>query len=222
MRALAALARYVAPSTVVRAGERCELCSIALDEAHMHVVDLERQRLLCTCRGCHMLFTQRGASGGRFRAVPARYRHAPKLALTRARWEGLQIPVRLAFFFHSTPARRCIAFYPGPAGACESLIDLGVWDQLVSDNPVLGELEPDVEALLVRGDRGGDHFDCYLVPIHSCYELVGRVKLRWRGFDGGEEAWSDIDGFFASLRERCEEVGADAGAASVDGSVAAS
>ncbi|MGH3624681.1 MAG: DUF5947 family protein, partial [Sciscionella sp.] len=64
----------------------------------------------------------------------------------------------------------------------------------------------DVEALLVN--RDGDSFECFLVPIDVCYTLVGIVKLRWRGFDGGTEAWEKIEAFFADLRERSERVGA--------------
>ncbi|HEY2747634.1 MAG TPA: DUF5947 family protein, partial [Polyangia bacterium] len=67
----------------------------------------------------------------------------------------------------------------------------------------------DVEALLVAPrDRDGrnrqERFDCFLVPISACYELVGRVKRCWRGFDGGDEAWREIDGFFARVRARSE------------------
>ena len=41
---------------------------------------------------------------------------------------------------------------------------------------------------------------CLLVPIDACYRLVGLVRLHWRGFDGGSEAWAAIDAFFAELR----------------------
>jgi hypothetical protein len=40
------------------------------------------------------------------------------------------------------------------------------------------------------------------VPIDACYELTGIVRRRWKGFDGGEEAWRDIGDFFARLRAR--------------------
>ncbi len=30
--------------------------------------------------------------------------------------------------------------------------------------------------------------ECYIVPIDACYELVGHLRLLWRGFDGGSEA----------------------------------
>ena len=43
------------------------------------------------------------------------------------------------------------------------------------------------------------------MPVDACYDLVGRVKLGWKGFDGGEEVWEEIDRFFARLRERAGE-----------------
>jgi hypothetical protein len=30
--------------------------------------------------------------------------------------------------------------------------------------------------------------------------------MHWKGFDGGEEAWEAIDGFFDAVRERSREV----------------
>jgi hypothetical protein len=91
-----------------------------------------------------------------------------------------------------------VAFYPSPAGATESLLGLEAWAQLVADNPVLAELEPDVEALLVNRTKG--YCEYYRVPIDRCYLLVGLIRTHWRGLSGGSEAWDAIDGFFARLR----------------------
>ena len=38
-------------------------------------------------------------------------------------------------------------------------------------------------------------------PVDACYRLVGLVRLHWKGFDGGAEAWAAIDAFFAELQE---------------------
>jgi hypothetical protein len=46
---------------------------------------------------------------------------------------------------------------------------------------------------------------CYLVPIDACYEFVGRLRMLWRGFDGGQEAHEYIDDFFAALATRSSE-----------------
>jgi hypothetical protein len=111
----------------------------------------------------------------------------------------LGIPVGLAFFFRSSAASRVVAFYPSPAGATESLIGLDSWVSIEGENPVLGELQPDVEALLVyRVDGAREH---YRVSIDHCYRLVGLVRVHWRGFSGGAEAWQEIGRFFAALRD---------------------
>ena len=203
---LRALQEFVKRS-VEPSADRCGMCAQPAGDDHSHVVNLETRQLVCTCRPCYLLFTQRGAARGKLRAVPERYRVASRFRLDDATWERLQIPVRTAFFFRNSLAGKFVAFYPSPAGATESLLGLDAWRDVHHANPVLATLEPDVEALLVHGGRGSGRFQCFLVPIDACYELVGRVRRSWRGFDGGDEAWRDIDDFFAALRERSEEVG---------------
>ena len=139
--------------------------------------------------------------GQRYRTAPDRWRYDPSVTLDERAWSSLQIPVRLAFFFRH--GGRWAAFYPGPAGATESTLSLEAWSDFAAVVPLAADVEADVEALLVSGDGHG-RFDCFLVPISACYELVGRVKRCWRGFDGGEEAWREIDAFFARVRARSE------------------
>jgi hypothetical protein len=199
---LGALKRFLdAPKP--RLGERCEMCATPIEDEHSHVVNVESRKLMCTCRACYFLFTAPGAARGKMRAVPERYRYLPGFSLDEATWAELQLPVRTAFFFRNSESGKFTAFYPSPAGATESLLALDALSELQARNPVLAELEPDVEALLVHGERGGG-FDCFLVPINACYELVGRVRRTWRGFDGGEQAWNDIHDFFAALRAHSE------------------
>ena len=54
-------------------------------------------------------------------------------------WDELHIPVEMAFFFTSSQTGRVAAFYPGPMGATESLLELRAWDALAAANPVLAE-----------------------------------------------------------------------------------
>jgi hypothetical protein len=185
-------------------GEACEMCAEPVGDGHSHVVNLDSRQIMCTCRACWLLFTHQGAAGGRYRAVPDRYLHDPRFGLGEAQWEALQIPVRVAFFFHNSDLGRVVAFYPSPAGATESLLPLEAWAEVVAANPAMTDLVPDVEALLVR--RAGEGFECFLVPIDACYQLVGLVRMHWKGFDGGQEAWDAIDGFFDAVKERSREV----------------
>jgi hypothetical protein len=198
---LGALKRFVDRASSSRPGEVCDLCAAPIAEEHSHVVNLEGRNLRCTCRPCYLLFTQEGAARGKYRAVPDRYVYYPSFNLGEPQWDQLQIPVRMAFFFFNSALGRFVAFYPSPAGATESLLALDAWQDVLAANHQLQPLKPDVEALLVYGPRGGG-FECYGVPINACYELVGRVKLHWKGYDGGEEAWEQIRGFFAALRAR--------------------
>jgi hypothetical protein len=187
-------------------GEKCEMCATPLSGDHRHVVNVETRQILCSCRPCHLLFTHSGAGRGKYRAVPDRRVYHPSFNLGEAHWDRLQIPVRMAFFFFNSALDRNVAFYPGPAGATESLLALDAWRDLVEDNPALALLAPDVEALLVYGGQGRSGFECFTVPINVCYELVGQVRLHWQGFSGGAEAWRAIGEFFAALRATSEVV----------------
>ena len=193
------------------APEQCELCAAPVPPEHRHLLDLEKQRLLCACRACTILFDRQAAGGEHYRLIPDRRWILEDFALEDALWEGLRIPVDMAFLFRSTPAERMVAFYPGPMGATESLLELETWEQIEAGNPVLGELEPDVEALLVNRARGAREY--WVVPVDDCYRLAGLIRMRWKGLSGGQEVWAGIGQFFAELRERAKRVRSDQGAA---------
>jgi Family of unknown function (DUF5947) len=191
-------------SKVAPPGESCEMCGADLVDEHPHVVNLDSRHLLCTCRPCYLLFTREGAGRGNYRAVPDRYLVDPDLALSDTLWDRLQVPVGMAFFFFNSTLGRIVAQYPSPAGATESLLDLSAWDAVAEASPLARELVPDVEALIVRRSREGN--ESYLVPIDACYELVGRIRMHWTGFDGGEEARQDITDFFARVRSHSRPI----------------
>jgi hypothetical protein len=202
----AALLRVTRNRPAPVAGERCEMCAESIGGEHAHVVNLDSRALMCSCRPCYLLFTDESAHL-RYRAVPERYLHFPGLTLDERTWDELQIPVGLAFLFRNSVQGRTIAFYPGPAGATESELPLEAWDTIVAAHPELAVLRADVEALLVRrtqaaGTGGSRDEVCHLVPIDACYELVGRLRTLWRGFDGGQEARAAMDAFFAQVKER--------------------
>jgi hypothetical protein len=194
--------RETRPRDIPRAGEVCELCSEPIPDDHRHLVDLQARNLLCACRGCFLLFLSEGAGGAHFKSVPDRYLAFPDMSLSPEQWEALQIPVSIAFFFLNSSLGRVAAFYPGPAGATESELALDTWAEVARANPELATLEPDVEAFLVRYRPHQGGTECYIVPIDACYELVGHLRTLWRGFDGGKEANTKVNGFFADVRAR--------------------
>ena len=180
--------------------ERCEMCREVLDDRHGHVVEIEKRSIVCACRACYLLFISDGAAGGKYRSVPERVRHDPARPLDDADWNELQIPVAMAFFFLNSVLGRVVAGYPSPGGVTECELDLAAWDRLVVTYPLLGAMTPDVEAIFVnRAEEGNEVF---LIPIDECYALVGELRARWQGFDGGAEARAALAAFLASLRRR--------------------
>jgi hypothetical protein len=204
------ISRHSAPesnSSIRAHGEsasRCERCGSPLAELHHHHIDVATRRLSCSCRACWLLSDAHSGSGTS-RAVPDRYLAGPALRLSAAEWDALQVPVNMAFFMFNSPIGRTIAFYPSPAGAIESALSLSAWRDVENANPWVRAAAPDVEALLVRKSRdaNGDH-ECFVVPIDACYDLVGRIRLRWSGFDGGDAVRTEIDRFFAEVGGKSE------------------
>jgi hypothetical protein len=171
------------------------MCGEVVDARHGHVVDIEHRSIMCACRACYLLFTREDA--GKYRAIPTRHQAAD---LSQAEWQGLGIPVSTAFFLRSETG--LAAFYPSPAGATECLLNLDAWASLSVTHPLLTAPRPDVEAILIRDT--GSAVECYLVPIDACYQLVGIVRMYWKGFDGGQEAGDRIAEFFDDIRARLE------------------
>ena len=186
-------------------GERCEMCSEQIAAEHQHVVNIEGRQLMCVCRGCYLLFTDVDAAL-RYRAVPDRYLTFPEFALGHREWEQLQIPVGLAFFFSNSALARTVAFYPGPAGATESELDLDIWDAIRAADPRVDLLAADTEALIVRVPDDSLPIECHLVPVDACYEFVGRLRMLWRGFDGGQQVHDYVEEFFTAITERSKVV----------------
>jgi hypothetical protein len=185
--------------------EKCELCSTVVPAEHGHLADLETSSLMCACRACYLLFTRSEAVRGRYRAIPDRYLTDPEHPISTADWEALEIPVGLAFFLNDSRTGHVTGFYPSPAGATECRLDLQAWNELASTHPLLTAAEPDVEAILVsRPDPRAQTrtVDSFIVPIDACYELAGRMRLYWRGFDGGSEAKASITEFLDKVQSR--------------------
>ncbi len=203
----------IGPGAATQEIEKCELCSTVIPAEHGHLADLDSSSLMCACRACYLLFTRPDAIRGRYRAIPDRYLTDPEHPISTAEWDALEIPVGLAFFLRDSRTGHVTGFYPSPAGATECRLDLQAWNDLATDHPLLNAAEPDVEAILIsrpdpRAEAASSRsVETFVVPIDACYELAGRMRLYWRGFDGGSEAKSSIADFLGEVRTRARSLG---------------
>lgn len=178
--------------------ERCELCSVRVPPVHRHLLEMKNRQVTCACDACALRFED--VADGRFKLIPRDPRTLPDFRLDDAVWNGLALPINLAFLYHSSNVDRVVAMYPSPAGATESQLPLTAWETLSEQNAALAQMEPDVEALLVN--RVGANRLSYFAPIDTCFGLVGLIRLHWRGLSGGERVWQEIDAFFERLERQ--------------------
>jgi len=182
------------------AQEQCDLCGEPIRAEHRHLLDLASRQTLCVCQACSILFNSAAAGAGARRLIPNRTHFLTDFDLSDSDWDELAIPVRMAFFFHNSTSGCVTALYPSPMGPTESLLSLDAWAAIESRNPILKNMESDVEALLINRIRTAR--DAYLTPIDECFRLVGIIRIHWKGLGGGTRVWQEIEQFFATLKAR--------------------
>jgi hypothetical protein len=175
-------------------GERCDMCRIAVPDGHRHVLDEQRDELLCTCQACTLLFQRKAAGRGHYRLVPRR-----RMRLGGLETHDLGVPVGVAFFVQSDDGS-VVARYPSPMGATQWDVDPEQWRSIAARCPALRDLKPRVEALLANTARG--NHEHWIVPVDDCYRLVAVIRREWTGLSGGTRVWPAIDAFFAGLDRR--------------------
>ena len=176
------------------AAERCDLCGITGPERHRHLLQLVERQIACTCESCWNV----RSGDPEYRPVGNRTLWLPDLDVPDDLWASFQIPIGLAFFMDSTVTACVVALYPSPGGATESELHFDSWARMSMLNPVLRELEPDIEGLVVN--RLSDS-PCYAIaPIDQCYALTGAIKMHWEGISGGPGVEQAVSRFFDELR----------------------
>ncbi len=197
------LARPRAPSATPRqpgaafagdALEHCDLCGISIPEDHRHLLALVERRIVCSCEACWAM----RAGEGDYRPVGNRTLWLEDLDVPAEIWASFRIPIGLAFFMNSTVTSCVVAMYPSPAGATESELHFETWRKLVERNPVLDQLEPDIEGLIAN--RLSDPPMYAIAPIDRCYALTGAIKTTWEGISGGDGVGQAVTRFFDELR----------------------
>ena len=174
----------------------CELCPIGIGEDHRHLLHLVERRIVCVCETCWSM----RSGDPEFRPPGSRTLWLEDFDIADEIWSSFQIPIGLAFLMRSSVSRGVVALYPSPVGATESELELTAWDALCAANPVLDQMEPDAEALIVN--RTADVHQYAIVPVDQCYRMVGLIKSRWEGITGGRGVEEAIGEFFERVRER--------------------
>lgn len=193
-------ARVEGRSPRTAATERCELCGTTIPDDHRHLLQLEERRIVCSCEACWAL----RSGDPEFRPTGMRTLWLERFDCAPELWGAFEIPIGLAFFMRSSVTGGVVAFYPSPAGATESELSLDAWNALAGANPVLADLEPDAEALVVN--RIAEPYQHLIAPIDDCYALVGLIKSRWEGISGGSALREAVPEFFATMRGRAAVV----------------
>src|ERR1700761_678060 len=174
--------------------EHCDLCGLSIPDDHRHLLALVERRIVCSCEACWAM----RAGEGDYRPTGNRTVWLPDLDVPDDLWASFQIPIGLAFFMHSTVTSCVVAMYPSPAGATESELHFESWRRMVELNPVLDELESDIEGLIVN--RLTEPPAYAIAPIDRCYALTGAIKLTWEGISGGTGVGDAVSRFFDELQ----------------------
>ena len=196
---MAAWAGTRPPRAAVRAAAStatCELCPIGIGEDHRHLLHLVERRIVCVCETCWSM----RSGDPEYRPPGSRTLWLEYFAMADEIWSSFQIPIGLAFLMRSSVSGGVVALYPSPVGATESELELTAWDALCEANPILDQMEPDAEALIVN--RTADEHQYAIVPVDQCYRMVGLIKSRWEGISGGRGVEEAVGEFFERVRAR--------------------
>ncbi|HVW28730.1 MAG TPA: DUF5947 family protein [Polyangiaceae bacterium] len=170
-RALSALRRFARREETP---DPCDLCGLALEGRHDHLLDPAARRIACACRACSLLFPEGG--GARFRRIRSRAQLLRGEALTDDHLAALGVPVRLFYLCPSRIHDTVFAVYPNAAGATEAKVALPAWEALLRDRPALSEIQPEVEGLLC--DQLSGRSRCFLASVDVCRHFVGLLGGR--------------------------------------------
>ncbi len=174
--------------------DRCDICATTIPADHRHLLALTERRIECVCEACWAL----RSGDPDYRPTGMRTLWLADLDLPDELWASLQIPIGLTFLMESSTAGCVVAMYPSPAGATESELHFATWEQMVARNPILAQLQADVEGLIIN--RLSEPPAYAIAPIDRCYELTGTVKAHWEGISGGSGVERAVAAFLARLQ----------------------
>ena len=164
--------------------ESCDLCSAPLDSKACPPSRRRATQVMCACTPCAVLFTD---SMTRFRGISsADVRHLPDCCLTHEDLGGVGYSDQSCFCVSFQRDRADDCLISKPWGRNRASLPADVWEEIVTHEPRLAKMQDDVQAFLVN--RLAEPYQYYMAPIDKCFELVGTVRLYWKGFTGGTES----------------------------------
>lgn len=177
----------------------CAFCQSSTAAHYRHLLDVPSRKILCACQQCasHVEPLEEN-----FKLIPTTARRLSDFQMTDYQWDGLSLPINLAFFYRDNLSGEMAVVYPQPDGLVKDTLSNAQWAVLEEENPALAEMQADIEALLVN--RVGFARDYFIAPVDQCHELADRLLLRWRQGPDGEQAWGEIHEFFTALRKEAE------------------
>jgi len=175
---------------------KCDFCGSGIADEHEHLIDIQKGKVLCACESCSVT-----ESKEQIKRVPKRYLYLDSFNMPEEVWGVFEIPINLAFFYRSPIKGRTVSVYPSPLGAIEGKSSTIAWNELLELNPILEQIEEDVEALMVNKTMTPNEY--YIAPIDECYKLIGLMRSSWKGITGGTAAYEAIKDFFANLKQKC-------------------
>ncbi len=168
------------------------MCAEPIADEHQHVVNVEGRQLMCICRGCYLLFTDPARQAALPRG-PGPLPRVPGLRAGPPPVGGTADPGRAGVLLPQLRrSDRTVAFYPGPAGRHRVRTGPGGLERRCrAADPRAGHARRRRRGAAGAGARRTDPATprrAIWCPIDACYEFVGRLRMLWRGFDGGQEA----------------------------------
>lgn len=157
--------------------------------------DGERRALCRVCDRCRRALV--AADPGRWRTLPHRWLHDRSLRASWAEWRRLGLVLPVGALVRDS-LRGWVARVPH---GDERPVDEDAVADLGARTPLVAEVHPDVEALVVGGRPEPE---LWLVPIDTSELLATHARRHWRG--AGMAAWLVLDTFFDALRAQSRPV----------------
>lgn len=171
------IGRGTSPELEAPGQSSCPLCSADMELSSNHLFEVAIREVVTVCDDCALKYER--LPGGPLKSIPRETRPLLDFRMPHS-ISAIQFKGNVTFLFYSTATAKIMSICPTANGPVESTVSREIWKQLIEANPVLQEMRPDVEALLMTGNE--DLREFFVAPIDVCYDLVKMFRKDWRDF----------------------------------------